>query len=245
MTTNNPDELHRDTVTDPPDCAVHLNDPIKRPGGNNPLSGPDSTAARAPARGRRARAPMLVLTGTLIAAVALAACGGGSTSSSSGSTSTTPSSTTAAAGAAGSGSLAAFRSCMTGQGITLPQRSGTSSGTPPSTTPGATRPAGGAGGASRFNTPPPGVNAATYQAALNACRSKLPTGGSGASSSALQVYRSCLGDHGVTLPASGGLSSLNQTDPNVVAAMNACKALVPAGGLGGGSSTTTTTIAGA
>jgi hypothetical protein len=188
---------------------------------------------------RSASARTLVLAGVLIAVVVLAACGGGSSSSSAGSASTTPSST---GGAAGSGSLAAFRACMSGQGISLPQRSGTSTGTPPSTSPGGTRPAGGGGGTSRFNTPPPGVNASTYQAALNACRSTRPTGGTGASGSALQAYRSCLGDHGVTLPSSGGLSGLSKTDPKVVAAMNACKALAPTGGAGSGSSTT---IAGA
>jgi hypothetical protein len=220
MATHTPGEIRPETIAR--EGAVHLD-------------------GRASVRARCTKARMVVLGGLLVAVVALAACGGGSSASGSASAS----STTVVGGAAGSGSLAAFRACMTGQGIILPQRSGTSTGSSRSTTPGATRPAAGSRGTSRFNTAPPGVNAATYQAALNACRSKLPTGGSGARSSAFQVYRSCLGDHGVTLPSSGGLSGINQSDPKVVAAVNACKALVPAGGFGGGSATTSTTIAGA
>jgi hypothetical protein len=241
MTTNNPHEMCRETV-DPLDGPAHLDGRLTRSDGGNRVDGPDFTVPRAPVRGRCTRSQLFVLGATVIAVVALAACGGGSSSNAS--AGTTASNTTATAGAAGSGSLAAFRACMAGHGITLPQRSGTSSGTPPSTSPGGSRPAGGGGAASRFSTPPPGVNAATYQAALTACRSTLPTGGSGASSSAFQAYRTCLGDHGVTVPSSGGLSGINTTDPKVVAAMTACKALRPAGGSGGGSSAPSTTIAG-
>ena len=184
---------------------------------------------------------MVVLGSVLVAVVVFAACGGSSSAASSSGSSST--SSTVAGGATGTGRLSAFRSCMSAQGITLPQRSANATGTPRTTTPGETRPAGGFGGGSaRFNTPPPGVNAATYQAALNACRSKLPTGGGG---TAFAAYRSCLSDHGVTLPTSGGLSGVNRSDPKVVAATNTCKALLPTGSFRAGSSTPTTTTGGA
>jgi hypothetical protein len=115
----------------------------------------------------------VVAVGGFLGAKALSGNSGASAS-----TSAPSSSATAPGNATGGSGLAAFRTCMSAQGITLQQRSGNpAGGAPSSTTPGATRPAGGfGGGASRFNTPPPGVDAAKYQAALNACSSQLPTG---------------------------------------------------------------------
>lgn len=145
--------------------------------------------------------------------------------------------------------LAAFRTCMSGKGITIaiPTRPQGANGTPRSTTPGETRPArtggGGAGFggnfADRFNTPPAGVDATKYKAALAACKSKLPTGGGNfQNNTAFQAYTSCLKDHGVTLPAAGAARALDRNDPKVKAAMKTCQPLLPAGGFG---RTTTTT----
>jgi hypothetical protein len=191
---------------------------------------------------RRARSATL---GVLLAAgLVLAACGGGGSSHPASPPSTTSTTVAGGRGAAGV-ALAAFRSCMSSHGVTLATRP--RGGGAPSTTPGETRPPGRGGGgfgggnfANRFNTPPAGVDPTKYKAALAACRSKLPTGiGNPLNSTAFQAYRSCLKDHGVTLPANGGAGSINRSDPKVQAAMKICQPLLPAGGFG--RSTTTTT----
>jgi hypothetical protein len=198
------------------------------------------------------RTRLATLGGLLAAGLVLAACGGGSSHSAG--ASVAPTTTTTVAGGRGGAALAAFTSCMNSHGVTVPTRGRTGpsgSGGPPSTTPGGTRPPGsGFGGgnlADRFATPPAGVDPAKYATALAACKSTLPTvgptGGNGQNNSAFQAYRSCLSDHGVTLPTSGGgtgggLGSINRNDPTVKAALTACQALLPAGGSGG---TTTTT----
>lgn len=212
------------------------------------------------------RSRRIAALGCLLAAgLVLAACGG---SSHSASASTTPSSgatsTTTAGGANGRGAaaqaaLTAFRTCMSSHGVTVTLPTGGrnrgAGGTPPSTTPGETRPArpnggagfggGGGGFANRFATAPAGVDKTKYAAAYTVCKAKLPTfsglggGAGGANNSAFQAYRSCLSDHGVTLPTSGGAGNINRNDPKVVAAMKTCAPLLPAGGFG--RSTTTTT----
>jgi hypothetical protein len=194
------------------------------------------------------RVRLATLGGMLAAGLVLAACGGGSTHSAG--ASVAPTTTTTVPGGRGGAAFAAFTSCMSSHGISLPSRARTgpsgSGGTPPSTTPGGTRPRGGGGFgfgggnfADRFNTPPAGVDPTKYAAALTACRSKLPTApAGGTNNSAFQAYRSCLSDHGVTLPATGRLGSINRNDPKVKAALTACRALLPTRGFGG---TTTTT----
>ena len=118
---------------------------------------------------------------------------------------------------------------------------------------GGTRPAGGF-------TPqslPAGVTAAQYQAAQQACRSKLPTGGFGGggqfNSPAFAAYRNCLQLHGFTQPSirSPGSSTTATTAPaaatttispaNRQAALQACASLRPAAGGAGGAASTTTT----
>jgi hypothetical protein len=175
----------------------------------------------------------------------LAACGGSSVDASSSSTTPTTSAANRANGGSGRGRLTGFVDCMSTHGVTLPQRARTGdggTGTPPSTT------AGGRGGgfgfgsggfANRFRNPPPGVNPAKYQAALNACRSTLPTSGGRLNNSAFQAYRSCLSDHGVQLPAQGQTgSTINRNDPKVQTAMKTCAPLLPQG-FGRGTTTTT------
>jgi hypothetical protein len=192
------------------------------------------------------RTRLATLGGLLAAGLVLAACGGGSSPPAA--ASGAPTTATTVAGGRG-GTFAAFSSCMSSHGVTLPARvrrgpPGTG-GTPPSTTPGGTRPAGGNGGgnfADRFATAPAGIDPAKYKTALDACRSTVPNGGpnggNGQNNSAFQAYRSCLSDHGVTLPTTGGLGSINRNDPKVKTALTACQALRPTRGFG---STTTTT----
>ena len=136
---------------------------------------------------------------------------------------------------------------MSDHGITLATRPRTGNGGPPSTTPGETFPPRGGGGgfggggfANRFNTPPAGVDPTKYKAALAACQSKLPTGGGNpVNNTAFAAYRSCLSDHGVTLPTTGGAGAINRNDPKVKAALATCQPLLPTGGFGRSSTTTT------
>ena len=187
----------------------------------------------------------------LAAGLLLGACGG-SSGHAAGATTGAPTTTTTAEGRRGFAALTAFRTCMSGHGITLPTRARTG---PPNGTPGGTRPAGASGApgdgfgfgggnlAARFATPPAGVDPAKYAAALAACKSTLPTGGPGTNSSAFRAYRSCLADHGVTLPGTGGAGGINRNDPKVQAAMATCRPLLPVGGFGRSTTTTTTTTA--
>jgi hypothetical protein len=197
---------------------------------------------------RSARAATL-LGGVLVAGLVLAGCGGGSSHAAG--ANPAPTTTTTVAGGRGA-LLAAFRSCMSSHGVTLPTRVRTvPNGGPPSSTPGETRPSGSSGGgggfgfggggnpANRFATAPKGVDPTKYAAALAACRSTLPTGPNPANNSAFQAYRSCLQDHGVTLPTTGGAGSINRNDPKVQAALKTCQALRPARGFGRPTTTTT------
>jgi hypothetical protein len=209
----------------------------------------------------QARNARLATIGCVLAAgLVLAACGGGSGSSAGASTSTTTAPAGQAGQTGGNGgrfgtALNAFRECMSSHGVTLPTGARNGNRTPPSTTPGETFPRRGGGGsgfgnfANRFNTAPPGVDATKYKAALDACRSKLPTGSGLPDNSAFQAYRSCLQDHGVTLPATGTAGSgngINRSDPKVQAALKTCAPLLPAGfGRRGGTGSTTTTTAAA
>lgn len=193
---------------------------------------------------RRYLTPVCFVAGALL----LAACGGGG-SSASGSTTTT----TTPGGAARN---AAFTSCLKQYGVTLPAGAfGGFGGRRPTGASGAS--GGGFGGGGAGGRPPisvPGVSAQKLQAALGACRSKLPNGGrfgggGGANAGAVKAYLSCLGDHGVTVPTTtsgstpaGAGSQLRavRNDPKYAAASKACAALLPTFG----GSTTTTTPAG-
>jgi hypothetical protein len=189
----------------------------------------------------------VAVAGVLVAALALGACGGGSSHSAGASPSGTSSTGNANTGNGNGGNgsrLSAFRSCMASHGVTLPQRNrqanGNNGGPPNTGNPNGGSGGGGGGFANRFNTPPPGVDATKYQDALNACRSQLPTGGGNfGNGTAFQAFRSCMSDHGVTLPQNGGFGSINRNDPKVRSALNACRALMP--NRGNGSSTTPTT----
>ena len=146
--------------------------------------------------------------------------------------------------------LQAFRTCMADHGVNLPQRqpgagrSGTSTTDNPAagstsaagsgSSSATTDPGGGGRGFGNFQTPPPGVDATTYQTALNACRSQLPTGtgqGNPQFASARKAYATCLSQHGVTVTndAQGNpnLQAIDRTTPAFQSANQTCQALLP------------------
>ncbi|HMC51974.1 MAG TPA: hypothetical protein VKI64_04360 [Acidimicrobiales bacterium] len=178
----------------------------------------------------------------MIGALALlaAACGSSGAKLASSTTTTT---TTTGRGAA----LQAFRQCMAGHGVALPQRQrqagGSQAGASASSQPPDT---GGGGGFGRFNQPPPGVDPAKYQAALNACRSQLPAAGAGNAQfrTAFVAYVTCLRNHGVQTgdPSQGAqaLAGVDRTSATFQAADQQCRALLPQRGP---EATTTTTTA--
>jgi len=106
-------------------------------------------------------------------------------------------------------------------------------------------------------SPPPSFDRQKFQAAQQACASLLPEGaqqfgngpfgggnGGGANASAFSAYRSCMSDHGVTLPdrqngqrGENGSApvSIERNSSTFQAANDVCKALLPNGGLGNAS----------
>jgi hypothetical protein len=89
-------------------------------------------------------------------------------------------------------------------------------------------PGGGLGGAK-----PKGVSTKKYNAAQKACADKLPSFGAGGpngqNSQDFQAYLSCLTDHGVKVPTSGGLQNLDPNDTTFQEANKTCGALLPQG----------------
>lgn len=134
-------------------------------------------------RPRRRRTRLVAAPLGVAAVIALAACGSGTESSAA--PSGAPASSADAQPA--DSQMAAFRTCLENNGVTLPERpsggaggappDGGTGGTPPSGAP--TPPADGQGG-SRAGGPgsgqaPPGVDATTWAAAQKACASLAPT----------------------------------------------------------------------
>jgi len=127
-----------------------------------------------------------------------------------------------------------------GNASARPRGSGRPSGFPtarPSGFPTA-RPTGSAdGGPGRFpgggggffgSTAPSGVAQDTWDKAQKACASLRPSGnpqGRNGGGGANAAYRNCLNDHGVAV--SGPVDQLNQSDPKVKAALDACAVLRP------------------
>ena len=102
-------------------------------------------------------------------------------------------------------------------------------------------------------SPPPSFDRSKFQAAQQACASLLPEGatfgpfgggqGGGANASAFNAYRSCMSDHGVTLPSRQNGQSASSSSPPVSidrnsdafkAANTVCAPLLPNGGQGFG-----------
>lgn len=172
---------------------------------------------------RRARS--LVVVGFALA-VAATACGG------SGKASPTP-----VAAADGTTTTlepgSAYTACLRQHGVNVPDRAprtdttqGAGGSTPPSSRPPGSRPP----GSRPSTTLPPGVDAAAFQAARDACQSLMPgpgANGPGAQSGAFQAYASCLKDHGITLPDGGGFNGVNRDDPAFKAADTICAPLRP------------------
>lgn len=91
-------------------------------------------------------------------------------------------------------------------------------------------PGGGFGGmfGSDPDSPPAGVDQATWAKALTACQSVRPTAvprGGGQNDSAMTAYRNCLAEQGVTTSS----GPMNTADPKVAAAREVCAPLLPTG----------------
>ncbi|SEK70248.1 hypothetical protein [Streptacidiphilus jiangxiensis] len=174
------------------------------------------TTHRNGARARAAAAAGLIGASALL----LSACGSSGSTNASG-TQASPSSS--ARGAA----MQAYRTCLSQHGVNLP--TGRPSGRPSGGYGGGN--GGGYGGGGGFGFGGASANP-TMQAAMQACASLRPKGGFGGgrggfNSTAMAAFTSCLKDHGVTLPTTGGLRALNTTDPKTAAAYNTCKPLLP------------------
>lgn len=175
-------------------------------------------------------------------ALLLAACGSHSSGSAApAEKSSAPASASASGGAA---AMEAYRDCLARYGVKLP---GFSPGTHPSGRP-TDRPSGRPSGGFRggFGRGTGGASAdPETQKAAQACASVRPAfhgpgGPGGADSSAIQAFRSCLKDHGVTLPSTSPTSTtrprggggffgpaLDTSDPKVSKAYDTCKPLLP------------------
>lgn len=170
---------------------------------------------------------MLLAFGVVMAAL-LAACGGGPSTAKAAATATAPPSSTTPSTAAGANGFAAYTQCMAAHGVT--SLGGRGNASPSSTAASATT-----------------VDPATMTAARNACASLRPAGGTGGTGGfggglngpAAAAYRTCLQQHGVTLPTTGtagggaaggggGFSgAANQNNPAFQAAAQACASLRP------------------
>jgi len=170
---------------------------------------------------------LLGIAACLVLAVGLVACGGGSGS-----------------GNSSSSSLAAYRNCLKAHGVNLPANftgRRPSGSYPTGSVPSGTFPTGSFPQGSR----PGGLGNAKFRSVNSACRSKLPKGstsgfpggggGNGTpgngSLSNFQAFSSCMSDNGVKLNGTGpsALSSLNQNDPTVQAALKKCSPLLQSG----------------
>ncbi|MDP2288802.1 MAG: hypothetical protein Q8M73_09605 [Actinomycetota bacterium] len=184
---------------------------------------------------------IIVPLGILGIAVTLAACGSSSdagvtsadapavTSSQAPDPSATSNGAPAAPVPQGTADREELRSCLAAKGITLPNRTG--DGAPPTGAPNGAPPAGQGAGPGL----PDGIDQQAFQDAMQACGANFSggfPGGAGAAggpgSTAFEAYRSCLDDHGVSLPnTAGSRPNLDQSDPEVSAAMKTCAPLMP------------------
>jgi hypothetical protein len=171
-------------------------------------------------------------------ALLLAACGSHSSGSAApdAKSSAPASASSAAAASGGAAAMEAYRDCLARHGVKLP---GFSPGAHPSG-----RPSGGFRGGFGRGTGGASADPETQKAA-QACASVRPTfhgpgGPGGADSSAIQAFKSCLKDHGVTLPSTSPTSTtrprggggffgpaLDTSDPKVSKAYDTCKPLLP------------------
>lgn len=175
--------------------------------------------------------------GTLALAGVLAGCSGGASSASATAASTSSATASTNAGGQRGAGFAAYSACLSQHGITLPSGRASDRPTGQFTAAPTARPSGGFGFA-----PPSGVSSSAFAAAQQACASLRPTGrfGGAAGFTALAAFRSCMSDHGVSLPSTGPvLGTLSTTDPKVSSALSICRPLLPS--RPGAPSPTTTT----
>ncbi|MFC3495809.1 hypothetical protein [Glycomyces rhizosphaerae] len=195
--------------------------------------------------------PRHLLRAAVLAAagLALTACGSGSGSGSGDDSESNPDESASS----GADMLSGYVSCIEEQGIELPEdwAQGFGGGMPgemPSDMSGGMpsemptdmptdmptgMPSGGFGGG--FETPE-GVSDEDWQAAQEACSSELPMGGGAPGGEApgsdgsddLAAYRDCLAERDVVL--GDDVSQLDESDPDVAAAMEECAALAPEAG---------------
>jgi hypothetical protein len=176
---------------------------------------------------------MRILHGGVLLASAAALLFSAGCGSSGGKTSAAPSPSASA-----SGGFAAYTACLRQHGVNIP------------TTRPTARPSGRPGGGGFFGG---GGGGGANQQAIQACRSLAPRRGAGGGFGArgmqeLQAFRSCLSDHGVTLPTptpgmrspgaqrspgarrtpgGGFLGSFDTSDPKVAKAVKTCRPLLP------------------
>lgn len=169
---------------------------------------------------------MRILHGGVLLASAAALLFSAGCGSSGGKTSAAPSGSASA-----SGGFAAYAACLRRHGVNIPTNRPTARPT--------ARPSGRPGGGGFFGD---GAN----QQALQACRSLAPQRGAGFGARGmqeLQAFRSCLSDHGVTLPTpspgvqrspgarrtpgGGFLGRFDTSGPKVAKAIRTCRPLLP------------------
>jgi hypothetical protein len=155
----------------------------------------------------RAFAVAALLAGATVLATA---CGGGSGAGDAAPTSTAATTTAAPAatappGSAGARTIEAFKDCMAGQGVTLPD------------------PAGGSGA---FPAPSPAL-----ASAFQKCRDKMPAGGppNGPGMQQFAAYMNCIMQNGVAMDhsANAPMAPPNFDDPTFQKADKACASLRP------------------
>jgi len=181
----------------------------------------------------------------------------GACSGSSGHVAAASGSSGAPSSASGAG-FQAYRDCLSQHGVTLPARNRNQSGGSTASDSGSDQSGaprgdgggngGGFGGGNGQFSAPPGVDPATFASAQQSCANLRPAGNGGVrGGAAAAAYRSCLADHGVTVPStsSGGPPpSIDRNDPNFAAANQACRALLPTRGSSNSSSSTASSTSG-
>ncbi len=172
----------------------------------------------------------MIAAGVLVSgAVLLTGCSSSSTANAS--SSSAPS---ASASSGGSTQFAAYRTCLSQHGVTMPSGhfSGRPSGRPSDRPSGYPSHSGGYGGG--FGGGFGGASAnPSMAAAAKACASLAPKGGFGGGaggSSALVAFIGCMKSNGVTVTDQQVRSLSTSTDAKTVAAYKVCSALLPTRG---------------
>ncbi|MEV6865662.1 hypothetical protein AB0M44_32270 [Streptosporangium subroseum] len=139
-----------------------------------------------------------------------------------------PASAAPAQSAGPGGQDTAYAECLQKNGVSAPSArpSGDPSARPRPTDGSSDGPAAGRGGAGM---------SPDRQKAMQACASLRPTNGSGSkgggsNNSAMQAFRTCMKDNGAELPQGAGAQGLDESDPKIAKALEACGSLRPTSG---------------